>query len=115
MRSKYSTVEEKLNKYVALENAEKKEALLESEDYEAIRESEEFTEFAEDVRAEGNEAKYSVEDVQKKCDEILLSYAKSKAKFTAAEKKTTKKYIRTNAAKEEGYKPYGHLFDGYKN
>ena len=115
LRSKYSTVEEKLNKYVALENAEKKEALLESEDYEAIRESEEFTEFAEDVRAEGNEAKYSVEDVQKKCDEILLSYAKSKAKFTAAEKKPTKKYIRTNAAKEEGYKPYGHLFDGYKN
>ena len=115
LRSKYSAVEEKLNKYVAQENVEKKEALLESEDYEAIRESEDFVEFAEDVRAEGNEAKYSVEDVQKKCDEMLLSYAKSKAKFSAAEKKPTKKYVRTNAAKEEGYKPYGHLFDGYKN
>lgn len=115
MRNKYSAAEEKLNKYIAKENAEMKEVILESEDYEAIRESEEFTEFAEDVRAEGNEAKYSVEDVQKKCDDMLLSYAKSKAKFSAGEKKTAKKYIRTNAEKEEGYKPYGHLFDGYKN
>ena len=114
LRSKYSAVEEKLNKYVAQENAEMKEVLLESEDYEAIREFEEFVEFAEDVRSEGNEAKYSVEDVQKKCDEMLLSYAKSKAKFSAVEKKPAKKYVRINAKKEEGYKPYGHLFDGYE-
>lgn len=105
MRNKYQAMEEKLNQYEAAEIAEKKTSILNSEDYSSISESEEFKSFAEEVLSEGNEELYSVEDVQAKCDAMLLSYAKSqKATFAAKQIK-----VKTGIHEEE-YKPYGNLF-----
>lgn len=105
MRSKYQAMEEKLNQYEAAEIAEKKTSILNSEDYSSISESEEFKSFAEEVLSEGNEELYSVEDVQAKCDAMLLSYAKSQKATFAAKQIKVKTGIR-----EEEYKPYGNLF-----
>lgn len=105
MRGKYQAMEEKLNQYEAAEIAEKKTSILNSEDYSSISESDEFKSFAEEVLEEGNESLYSVEDVQAKCDAMLLAYAKSqKATFAAKQIK-----VKTGIHEEE-YKPYGNLF-----
>lgn len=109
MRGKYQAMEEKLNQYEAAEIAEKKTSILNSEDYSSISESEEFKSFAEDVLAEGNEKAYSVEDVQAKCDAMLLAYAKSQKATFAAEKPSKQIKVKTGIHEKE-YKPYGNLF-----
>lgn len=109
MRGKYQAMEEKLNQYEVAEIAEKKTSILNSEDYSSISESEEFKSFAEDVLAEGNEKAYSVEDVQAKCDAMLLSYAKSQKATFAAEKPSKQIKVKTGIHEKE-YKPYGNLF-----
>lgn len=112
MRGKYEAAKAQLNEYISKENAAKKEAILNSEDYSSISESEEFKEFSADVTADGNEDAYSVEDVQKKCDELLLAHAKSEATaFSATKKKDNKQRKIKTGIRENDYKPYGSLFD----
>lgn len=110
MRGKYVAMEEKLSTYEAAEIVENKKAILNSEDYSSISESEEFKTFAEDVLAEGNEKAYSVEDVQAKCDAMLLSYAKSQKATFSVEKPSKQIKVKTGIHEKE-YKPYGNLFN----
>lgn len=108
MRSNYSSIQDKLQKYETAENAAKVKELLESKDYAGIADTEEFAEIAK------NSADAKFEDVKQKCDELLLTYAKAgKLSFAAAgsepPKKTTPKTpLPSKSNRRKGR--YGSLF-----
>lgn len=108
MRSNYSSIQDKLQKYEAAENAAKVKELLESNDYAGIADTEEFAEIAK------NSADAKFKDVKQKCDELLLTYAKAgKLSFAAAgsepPKKTTPKTpLPSKSSRRKGR--YGSLF-----
>ena len=108
MRANYSSIQDKLQKYEAAENAAKVKELLESKDYAGIADTEEFAEIAK------NSADAKFEDVKQKCDELLLTYAKAgKLSFAAAgsepPKKTTPKTpLPSKSNRRKGR--YGSLF-----
>lgn len=108
MRSNYSSIQDKLQKYETAENAAKVKELLESKDYAGIADTEEFAEIAK------NSADAKFEDVKQKCDELLLTYAKAgKLSFAAAgsepPKKTTPKTpLPSKTSRRKGR--YGSLF-----
>lgn len=108
MRANYSSIQDKLQKYEAAENAAKVKELLESKDYAGIVDTEEFAEIAK------NSADAKFEDVKQKCDELLLTYAKAgKLSFAAAgsepPKKTTPKTpLPSKTSRRKGR--YGSLF-----
>lgn len=108
MRSKFSVMEEKLNQYQEKEEAILKDNLINSEDYSLIKESDDFKSIKENIKD------YSLEELTKKCDELLLKYAKSNAVFNFSQEEKPKSKIRTGAKKEETYSPYGTLFQNYK-
>ena len=99
MRSNYSSISEKLAKY---ESEPQKQEILKSESYEKILETEEFIELS------NNHFDLSVEEVSKKADEILLSYAKNgKLDFSANNKETKRVGLSSKANIESRY---GNLF-----
>ena len=108
MRSNYSSIQDKLQKYETAENAAKVKELLESKDYAGIADTKEFAEIAK------NSAGAKFEDVKQKCDELLLTYAKAgKLSFAAAgsepPKKTTPKTpLPSKSNRRKGR--YGSLF-----
>ena len=108
MRANYSSIQDKLQKYEAAENAAKVKELLESKDYAGIADTEEFAEIAK------NSVDAKFEDVKQKCDELLLTYAKAgKLSFAAASseppKKTTPKTpLPSKSNRRKGR--YGSLF-----
>lgn len=108
MRSKFSVIEEKLNKYQEKEEAILKDNLINSDDYSLIQESDDFKSIKENIKD------YSLEELTKKCDELLLKYAKSNTVFNFSQEEKPKSKIRTGAKKEETYSPYGTLFQNYK-
>lgn len=108
MRSKFSVMEEKLNQYQEKEEAILKDNLINSDDYSLIKESDDFKSIKENIKD------YSLEELTKKCDELLLKYAKSNAVFNFSREEKPKSKIRTGAKKEETYSPYGTLFQNYK-
>ena len=107
MRANYSSIQEKLATYEAAENAAKVKELLNSKDYAGIANTEEFAK----IKKDSENAKF--EDVKQKCDELLLTYAKTgKLSFAAVEqptKKTTPKTLLPDKkARKKGR--YGSLF-----
>ncbi len=101
-RKDYANITVKLEEYQKKEADTQKEAIFNSEDFECIKESEDFVALV-------NEAdKYSVEEIQEKCDALLLNYVKTNKTFSAETKK--KKRVNIGAKKEETYSPYGTLF-----
>lgn len=108
MRSNYSSIQDKLQKYETAENAAKVKELLESKDYAGIADTEEFAEIAK------NSADAKFEDVKQKCDELLLTYAKAgKLSFSAAgseppKKMTPKTPLPSKSSRRKGR--YGSLF-----
>lgn len=76
MRSNYSSISDRLNKYVEAEEDQNKMAIFENEDYVAIAQTEDFTNLIE------NRADFSVDEVQQKCDEMLLNYVKNNNLFS---------------------------------
>lgn len=108
MRSKFSEIESKLGEYQEKEENTLKDNLIKSNDYSLIKESDEFKSIVENLKD------YSLDELTKKCDELLLKYAKRNT-FSFSENKTEKRRnIRTGAQKEETYSPYGTLFQEYK-
>lgn len=99
MRSNYSSISEKLEKY---ETEPQKQEILNSESYEIIFETEEF------IELQNNHFDLSVEDVSKKADEILLSYAKNKKLDFSANNKETKRVNLSSKSNIESR--YGNLF-----
>ena len=102
MRANYSSIESKLQEYESKELESKKASIIADEAYDAVRESEEFTELS------NNLDKYSVEEVESKCDEMLKQFVRENKNFSMNDEK--KKKVRVGAKKEETYSPYGKLF-----
>ena len=109
MRSKYSAMSDKLAKYQQAEEDSRKEAIINSEDWNDISGSAEFAEIKEKA------SEYSADEIQAKCDALLLSYAKSNSKKTHVAKDTNQhkfSLFRVPEGKSaDSNKRYGNLFD----
>lgn len=108
MRSNYAAISEKLKVYEDAEIEAKKVELLNAEDYASIRDNESFAELVED------HANISFEDLQTKCDRMLLDAVKS-GKYSAINTvddntKTSKKQFANPTVKKTKSSRYGNLF-----
>ena len=103
MRSNYSLIESKLEKY---ESEPQKVAILESEDYSNIADVKEFVE----LKKQENHFDLSVDEVTEKANQILLDYAKHNSiKFSEDEKKNVG-MNRLPAGGKKKSSRYGNLF-----
>lgn len=108
IRSKYSTMSEELAKYQKAEEDSRKEAIINSEDWEVISDSAEFAQIKEHI------SEYSADEIQNKCDALLLSFAKINSKKTHVVKDTNQhkfSLFRIPEEKTAEYKRYGNIFD----
>lgn len=108
IRSKYSTMSEELAKYQKAEEDSRKEAIINSEDWDVISDSAEFTQIKEHI------SEYSADEIQNKCDALLLSFAKINSKKTHVAKDTNQhkfSLFRIPEGKTAEYKRYGNIFD----
>ena len=108
IRSKYSTMSEELAKYQKAEEDSRKEAIINSEDWEVISDSAEFAQIKEHI------SEYSADEIQNKCDALLLSFAKINSKKTHVAKDTNQhkfSLFRIPEGKSAEYKRYGYIFD----
>lgn len=108
MRSKYSTMSDELAKYQKAEEDSRKEDIINSDDWDAISSSVEFAEIKEHI------SEYSAEEIQKKCDTLLLSFAKNNSKEVHVVKDTNQhkfSLFRIPEEKTAEYKRYGNIFD----
>ena len=108
MRSNYAAISEKLKVYEDAEIEAKKVELLNAEDYASIRDNEVFAELVE------NHANISFEELQAKCDKVLLDAVKS-GKYSAVNSvddttKTSKKQFTNPTVKKAKPSRYGKLF-----
>ena len=108
MRSNYAVISEKLKVYEEAEIEAKKVELLNAEDYAFIRDDEVFAGLVED---HGN---ISYEELQAKCDKMLLDAVKS-GKYSAVNSvedttKTSKKQFGNPAVEKVKPSRYGNLF-----
>lgn len=108
MRSNYTKFEEISAKLAKYEDEPKKMELLESTDYANLADSKDFIELKE----EKNHFDLSIDELRKKCDDMLLEYAK-KTTFSA---KATQNKVTTLPTMPSGRKSvsggrYGHMFD----
>lgn len=108
MRSNYEAISKKLKTYEDAEIEAKKVELLNSESYASVRDSGAFSELVE-----GHE-NISFEDLQAKCDKVLLDAVKSGtySSVNVAEDttKTSKKQFANPAVKKAKPSRYGKLF-----
>ena len=108
MRSNYAAISEKLKVYEDAEIEAKKTELLNAEDYDSIRYDEVFAELVKD------HANISFEELQAKCDKMLLDAVKS-GKYSAVNStedntKTSKKQFTNPTVKKSKPSRYGKLF-----
>ena len=108
MRSNYAAISEKLKVYEDAEIEAKKVELLNAEEYASVRDSEVFVELIKD------HANISYEELQSKCDQIILEAVKS-GKYSAANStddatKTSKKQFANPTVKKKKTSRYGNLF-----
>ena len=115
LRSDYAELETKYNElktfkdnYDAAEAKAKKDEVFANEAYEEIRESDEFKALMNDAD------KYSVEELQDKCDLLYAAHEKAKFRAFSAENSSTKPAAMRFSVKttdEANKKPYGDLFN----
>ena len=108
MRSNYAAISEKLKVYEDAEIEAKKAELLNADDYASVRDSEVFAELVKD------HANISYEELQVKCDQIILDAVKS-GKYSAVNPvddttKTSKKQFTNPTVKKTKPSRYGKLF-----
>lgn len=108
MRSNYAVISEKLKVYEDAEIEAKKVELLNADDYASIRANEVFAELVED------HANISYEELQSKCDKILLDAVKS-GNYSAVSSeedttKTSKKQFTNPTVTKTKPSRYGKLF-----
>lgn len=112
MRSSYEAISEKLKTYEDAEAEAKKTELLNAEDYTSIRDNEEFTKLLND------HAEISYEELQSKCDQILLDTVKA-GKYSVANPSdkpiiTSKKQLINPTVRKSNPSRYGKLFSQQK-
>lgn len=108
MKSNYSAIEIKLANYEA---EPQKQEILNAECYAQVKDTEEFKKLAE----QSEHFEMTIEDVQKKADEILLTYAKAgKVEFAAEDQPRKvigmKMFGDANKKTTKGQSRYGSLF-----
>ena len=108
MRSNYAAISEKLKVYEDAEIEAKKVELLNADDYASVRDNEVFAGLVED------HANISYEELQSKCDQIILDAVKS-GKYSAVNSvddttKTSKKQFTNPTVKKAKSSRYGKLF-----
>lgn len=103
MRENYAELKKFKEDYEAAEQKAAKDAIFADEAYDSIRESDEFKTLVNDSK------KYSVEEIQNKCD-LLFAASVKKAQFAAKDKKSHS--LGFNFSKKENKKAsaYGNLF-----
>ena len=109
IRSNYSVVCTELEKYHAAEENAKKEAIINSKEWALISDNEKF------AALKANFAEYSVEELQNKCDAILLETVKSGVQVSNVPKDTKEKHVfsvfRVPDGQQQEVKRYGNIFD----
>lgn len=109
IRSNYSAVCAELEKYHAAEENAKKEAIINSKEWALISDNEKF------ATLKANFAEYSVEELQNKCDAILLETVKSGVQVSNVPKDTKEKHVfsvfRIPDGQQQEVKRYGNIFD----
>lgn len=108
MRSNYAAISEKLKVYEDAEIEAKKVELLNADDYASVRNDEAFAKLIKD------HANISYEELQSKCDQIILDAVKS-GKYSAvnstdASVTTSKKQFTNPTVKKTKSSRYGKLF-----
>lgn len=110
LRSDYAELEEKYNElktfkdnYDAAEQKAAKDAIFADEAYDGIRESDEFKALMNDSE------KYSVEEIQNKCD-LLFAASVKKAQFAAKDKKSHSLGFNFSKKEDKKASAYGNLF-----
>lgn len=110
LRSDYAELEEKYNElktfkdnYDAAEQKAAKDAIFADEAYDSIRESDEFKALMNDSE------KYSVEEIQNKCD-LLFAASVKKAQFAAKDKKPHSLGFNFSKKEDKKASAYGNLF-----
>lgn len=110
LRDNYAELEEKYNElktfkdnYDTAEIKAKKDEVFANEVYDGIRESDEFKTLVNDAE------KYSVEEIQDKCD-LLFAANEKKIKFAAKDKKSHSISFNFNKKEDKKVSAYGNLF-----
>lgn len=110
LRDNYAELEEKYNElktfkdnYDIAEIKAKKDEIFANEVYDGIRESDEFKTLVNDAE------KYSVEEIQDKCD-LLFAANEKKIKFAAKDKKSHSISFNFNKKEDKKVSAYGNLF-----
>lgn len=110
LRDNYAELEEKYNElktfkdnYDTAEIKAKKDEIFANEVYDGIRESDEFKTLVNDAE------KYSVEEIQDKCD-LLFAANEKKIKFAAKDKKSHSISFNFNKKEDKKVSVYGNLF-----
>lgn len=110
LRDNYAELEEKYNElktfkdnYDTAEIKAKKDEIFANEVYDGIRESDEFKTLVNDAE------KYSVEEIQDKCD-LLFAANEKKIKFAAKDKKSHSISFNFNKKEDKKVSAYGNLF-----
>lgn len=110
LRDNYAELEEKYNElktfkdnYDTAEIKAKKDEIFANEVYDGIRESDEFKTLVNDAE------KYSVEEIQDKCD-LLFAANEKKIKFAVKDKKSHSISFNFNKKEDKKTSAYGNLF-----
>lgn len=110
LRDNYAELEAKYNElktfkdnYDTAEIKAKKDEIFANEVYDGIRESDEFKTLVNDAE------KYSVEEIQDKCD-LLFAANEKKIKFAAKDKKSHSISFNFNKKEDKKVSAYGNLF-----
>ena len=104
LEAKYNELKTFKDNYDAAEQKVAKDTIFADEAYESIRESDEFKALMSDAE------KYSVEEIQNKCD-LLFAASVKKAKFAAKDKKSHSLGFNFSKKEDKKTSAYGNLFD----
>jgi hypothetical protein len=108
MRKNYASLKEFKENYDASQIKAQKDEVFAREEYFDIVDSDEFKALVSDMD------KYSVEEIEEKCDLLFAAHAKAQRKNFAAEntgKKPTAMRFSVSTVDEVNTKPYGNLFE----
>lgn len=103
MRENYAELKKFKEDYEAAEQKAAKDAIFADEAYDSIRESDEFKTLVNDSK------KYSVEEIQNKCD-LLFAASVKKAQFAAKDKKSHSLGFNFSKKEDKKASAYGNLF-----
>lgn len=108
MRKDYSILKEFKDNYDATQVQAQKDEVFAREEYSEIFETDEFKALVSDMD------KYSIEEIEVKCDLLFAAHEKAKHKNFAAEnngKKPTAMRFSVSTVDDVNQKPYGNLFE----